>query len=77
MLALAGCASNQAQPLPAPASAPAPPEEPVTAADANAATLATAYEAARSEGLDRRQFQPEDYWDLLLSVLDQLFLQYH
>ena len=66
-LALAGCASNQAQPLPA----PAPPEEPVTAADANAATLATAYEAARSEGLDRRQFQPEDYWDLLLSVLDQ------
>ena len=64
-LALVGCASNQAQPMPEPR------EVPVSAADAHAATLATAYEAARSEGLDRRQFQPEEYWNLLLPVLEQ------
>jgi len=43
----------------------------VAAADARAAALTAAYEAARSDGLDRRQFQPEDYWALLLPILEQ------
>ncbi len=66
-LVASGCASSQPQPVPAPEAA----ELPAAAADARAASLATAYAAARSDGLDRRQFQPEDYWALLLPVLEQ------
>ena len=66
-LAAAGCASSQAQPTPV----PLPGGAPDTATAARAATLTAAYEAARSGGLDRRQFQPEDYWELLLPVLER------
>lgn len=65
-LAAAGCASSEARPTPAPTPSPS-----VTSATDRATTLTAAYEAARSDGLDRRQFQPEDYWALLLPVLEQ------
>ena len=61
---IAGCASNQGQPAPAPTTpAPAP-------AEAGIDALVAAWKVARSDGLDRRQFQPDDYWGLLLPVVE-------
>jgi len=66
-LAGAGCASSAARPT------PSTPPSGVAGASATerAATLTTAYAAARGDGLDRRQFQPEDYWEILLPVLEK------
>jgi hypothetical protein len=58
----AGCASDGAQPAVTTPTA--------SAGDtAGVEALATAWEVARSDGLDQRQFQPDDYWEILLPVL--------
>lgn len=66
LAAVSACAATTPSPAPTPASR----EAAAGATRARSEILAQAHAAARVEGLDRRQFQPEDYWNILGGIVD-------